>query len=407
MHTTDMRHPDSTPARAASAAHRGPTDPDVRLVLESITGVPATEGNSIDVLRNGDAIFPAMLEAIEQAEEFIEFLTFVYWQGDIAVRFADALSARARAGVEVRVLLDAYGAHPMDDGLLAEMRAAGCRVAWFRPVVSWKVWRIDSRTHRKLLICDDVVGFTGGVGIAEEWTGDARGPDEWRDTHFEVRGPAVHGLRAAFFDNWVEACGALDLDFAALRPAERQEQDAAIQVVRSCDSVGWTQVAMVLQTMLTLARDHIRLATAYFVPDDNCIELLCDAVARGVRVQVLVPGPHADQRVCQLAGQAVFSRLLDAGVEIWRYQPSMLHIKALVVDGAVACVGSANFNHRSMRQDDEICLLAHHAPTARKLADDFDADLERSERIAPGAWQARPLTQRVKEWFSRRFRRHL
>ena len=177
----------------------------VRRTLEGVLGVPATEGNRITVLRNGDEIFPAMLEAITSATVTIDLLTVVYWKGEIGTRFARALSNRARAGVRVRVLLDGWGAHPIDRDLVREMQQCGVRVQWFRPLRRFRPTEVGHRTHRKVLIVDESIGFTGGVGISDLWLGDARNPDEWRDTHFRVEGPAVDGLRAAFLDNWVES----------------------------------------------------------------------------------------------------------------------------------------------------------------------------------------------------------
>ncbi|MDQ3030384.1 MAG: phospholipase D-like domain-containing protein, partial [Actinomycetota bacterium] len=175
-----------------------------RRTLEGLVGVPATEGNQVDVLRNGDEIFPAMLQAIREATSTVDITTYVYWTGDIAKHFAKALSDRSRDGVRVRVLLDAVGAHAMSAELGEQMKDAGCHLEWFRPPTTWKVWETNNRTHRKVLICDEEVAFIGGVGIAKEWEGDARNPEEWRDTHLRVRGPAVDGLRAAFVGNWAE-----------------------------------------------------------------------------------------------------------------------------------------------------------------------------------------------------------
>ncbi|HEX2272859.1 MAG TPA: phospholipase D-like domain-containing protein, partial [Acidimicrobiales bacterium] len=176
-----------------------------RRTLEGLIGIPASDGNHVDVLRNGDQIFPALFDAIRSAESTIDFLTFVYWVGDIGREFADALAQRARAGVRVRVILDALGAYDLEDEVIETMRQAGVVVVKFRPVQKLKFWESNHRTHRKVLICDENVAFTGGIGIADEWRGDARDPSEWRDTHFRVRGPAVCGLRAAFVQNWAEA----------------------------------------------------------------------------------------------------------------------------------------------------------------------------------------------------------
>lgn len=390
---------------AVTRMHRPRESAGIAERIESVTGFPTTPGNRVDVLRNGVEIFPAMLDAIRSAERVIEFMTFVYWQGDIARRFADALAERARAGVTVRVLLDAYGAHPMDRALIERMREASCRVEWLRPLRR-RPGLIESRSHRKLLVCDGAVGFTGGVGIAAEWEGDARDPSEWRDTHFRVRGPAVAGLRAAFADNWIEAVGRLDVAPHQTRPAPL-EDGAPVQVIPSSDRVGWNPAALVLSVLVEQARERIRIATPYFTPATDLLDRLCAAVERGVEVTVLVPGEHIDSRLSRLAGEATFARLLECGAAIHRFEPSMLHQKLVLVDDRAACVGSANVNGRSMRQDDEISMVLYGAEPIGRLAADFEADLARSTRVDDTAWRARPWWQRLAEWFVWRFRRHL
>lgn len=380
-------------------------DPYIAERVEAVTGFPATPGNRVDVLRNGVEIFPAMLDAIRSAERVIEFMTFVYWKGDIARRFADALAERARAGITVRVLLDAYGAHPMDRALIERMREASCRVEWLRPL-STRPWKIESRSHRKLLICDNTVAFTGGVGIAAEWEGDARDADEWRDTHFRVQGPAVAGLRAAFADNWIEATGRLDVAPHEARP-EPRDDGAPVQVIPSSDRVGWNPAALVLTVLIEQARTRIRIATPYFTPATDLLDRLCAAVDRGVELELLVPGEHIDSRLSRLAGEAVFDRLLECGAAIYRFEPSMLHQKLILVDDRAACVGSANVNGRSMRQDDEISMVLYGEAAIAQLSADFEADLERSTRIPDAAWRERPWYRRLAEWCVWRFRRHL
>jgi cardiolipin synthase A/B len=367
----------------------------LRRSLEGILGVPATEGNLVEVLRNGDEIFPAMLEAISGAEHTIDFLTFVYWRGQIGTAFAEALSERARARVRVRVLLDAWGAHRIDRGLIHMMEDAGVRVRWFRPFHRLALTRANHRTHRKVMVVDEAIGFTGGVGIADEWKGDARNEHEWRDTHFRVRGPAVDGLRAAFLDNWIEADPEI-LDRAIDRfPEQPQAGDVIIQCVRGASEVGASDLSTLVSTLLELADRRIRITTAFFVPDDELTDRLCAASQRGVNVEILLPGPHADKRFVQLAGQSAYGPLLAHGVRIWHFQPSMLHAKIMTVDGRVANVGSANLNARSTELDEEINLVALDRPLARILDDQFDEDLERSEEIDPGRWEERSPGRRA------------
>ncbi len=364
--------------------------------LEGLIGVPATGGNRVEILRNGEEIFPAMLEAIRGAERFVDFLTFVYWTGDIAQDFADALAERAKAGVRVRVMLEAMGARTMNRELVADMEAGGAQVEFFRVPVTWRVWEVEHRTHRKVLIIDEEVGFTGGVGVAEEWMGDGRGEDCWRDTHFRVRGPAVDGLRAAFASNWIETGAALFDDDDSFVDAEHAG-DHCVQVLRSAAGIGWTDIALLFRVLVRTAQHHIRISTAYFTPDEQFLELLCDAAARGVEIDVLVPGPGADKRVVQLAGEATYQALVDCGIRVWCYQPSMLHAKVTTVDGAVAVVGSANVNSRSMARDDEVCLVLFEPDLVAELDADQTEDLRYSQRIDPAQWRRRNPAQRALE----------
>jgi cardiolipin synthase len=380
---------------------------EFRRTLEGVIGVPATEGNRIEVLRNGDEIFPAMLDAIAAAEHTIDFLTFVYWTGEIGSEFAQRLSERARAGVRVRVLLDAWGAHPMDRALIGEMEGSGVVVRWFRPLSRFRIGTLNHRTHRKVLIADESVAFTGGVGIADEWKGDARNPDEWRDTHFRIRGPAVDGLRAAFLDNWAETDPQLFDAEVDRFPVQPQPGDAVVQCVRGASETGWSDVATLLRTLLQSARDCVRITTAYFVPDGEITHQLCAAADRGVQVQILLPGPHADKRLVQVAGEARYPELLEHGIELWNFQPTMLHAKVMTVDGVVGNIGSANLNARSTSCDEEINVVTLDPELSRVLDAQFDEDLDRSIRIEEVRWEHRRLRQRavealvapVRRWF--------
>jgi cardiolipin synthase len=384
--TLDAAHPER--------ASQDRTD-EVRRALEGILGVPATEGNLVDVLRNGHEIFPAMLEAIAEADHTIDLLTFVYWRGRIGTRFAEALSERARSGVRVRVLLDAWGAHPIERDVIGMMEEAGVRVRWFRPLHRLEVSKANHRTHRKVMVVDEAIGFTGGVGIADEWDGDARSEHEWRDTHFRVRGPAVDGLRSAFLDNWIETDPEIFDPEVDRFPRQPQPGRSVIQCVRGASETGASDLSTLLLALLQIARERIRVTTAFFVPDDELTDRLCKASDRGVSVDILLPGPHGDKRFVQLAGQAIYESLLGHGVRIWHFQPSMLHAKVMTVDGLVASVGSANFNARSTELDEEINLVAFDPDLVRLLDDQFDDDLERSEEIEAGRWEGRSLGRRA------------
>jgi cardiolipin synthase len=382
----------STPPRAPVDSMK-----QARRTLEGVLGIPATEGNRIHVLRNGDEIFPAMLDAIDAAEHTIDFLTFVYWKGDIGTRFAQALCARARAGVRVRIVLDGWGARPIEMCLIDEMQDAGVHVRWFRPLRRFRPGEVNHRTHRKVLIVDESTGFTGGVGISDLWQGKARNPKEWRDTHFRVEGPCVDGLRAAFLDNWVETDPVL-FDRAYDRfPDQPKPGDTVVQCVRGASETGRSDVSTLFRTLLQIAERQVRITTAYFVPDGDLVASLCRAADQGVRVQILLPGPNADKRFVQLASEADYERLLANRIELWTFQPSMLHAKIMTVDGLIANVGSANLNTRSLSCDEEINLVAMDPRLVETLDDHFDEDLERSTPISPGRWRNRSLAQRAAE----------
>jgi cardiolipin synthase A/B len=372
----------------------------LRRRLEGLLGIPATEGNDLTLLRNGDRIFPAMLEAIRGAERTIDFLTFVYWKGEIAHEFAHALAERARDGVRVRVLLDAVGGRLIDSDLLDHMSQCGVVVEWFRRPV-WQgaplsPFKHNHRTHRKVLIVDEKVGFTGGVGIAEEWIGDARDEHEWRDTHVRIVGPAVDGLAAAFAQNWAETGRPLAEEPDTF-PEHEAKGTSVVQVARGSASVGWNDMATVFRVMIESATDRVTLQTAYFAPDEVFCDLLLDAVRRGVDVDVLLPGPHADKRVCQLTSESIYECLVDGGVRIWAFQPSMMHAKIMTVDGLATVIGSANLNRRSLAHDEEVVLSVFDPEVTRELESDFWADVDRSELINPVRWADRPLRQRAKE----------
>ncbi|MFF7052708.1 phosphatidylserine/phosphatidylglycerophosphate/cardiolipin synthase family protein [Streptomyces griseorubiginosus] len=368
----------------------------LRRRLERLIGVAATEGNELGPLRNGDRIFPAMLGAIRSARHTIDMMTFVYWRGEIARDFAAALADRARAGVRVRLLLDGFGAKEIEPSLLDLMDTAGVQVAWFRKPVWLSPFKQNHRCHRKALIVDEHTAFTGGVGIAEEWCGDARNPGEWRDTHVQVRGPAVDGIAAAFAQNWAECHDEL-FDERDRFTEHRQAGSSVVQVVRGSASIGWQDMQTLIRVMLASAEERFRLATAYFAPDAYFVDLLCDTARRGVRVEILLPGPHTDQRACQLAGQQHYRRLLEAGVRIRQYQPTMMHAKIITVDSVASLIGSTNFNRRSMDHDEEVMLAVLDETFTAALDQDYEADLEHSVDIELARWKRRPALQRAKE----------
>lgn len=347
----------------------------LRRAVQASIGELFSEGNTISVLRNGVEIFPEMLEAIAAAKRSIDFVTFVYWKGEIAQKFASALAEKSLEGVKVRVVLDGFGSLPMKEELVDTMREAGVLVEIFRPVLRWKLWESDHRTHRKILVVDGEVGFTGGVGIAEEWEGDARNPGEWRDTHFRIEGPAVLGLRAAFLTDWRDTNHVLEPgDVESGLPATPGDVDIA--VIDGSAQIGYSDAERVMEAVTLAARRRILIQTPYFNPTTEMRELLMAAVARGVDVDIILTGPHIDKRVSEVMAEEMYLPMLENGVRVWIYQPTLMHVKVFLVDGVLSLVGSTNVNRRSVEKDEEVALAVLDRATTRLLEQHFLEDLQ-------------------------------
>jgi len=374
---------------------------------EALTGAPVSHGNDAKLLINGDEIFPAYLGAIRDAEETVNLTTYAYWRGDIATEVADALCEKAGAGVECNVILDAVGAAQMDRKLVHKMRDAGVSVCFFRPPKPYAVRRLQYRNHRKLLIVDGTTGFTGGVGIAEEWTGNAQDPDHWRDTHVRVTGPVVRGLQGAFAENWLECTGDVLAGDRYLPYIEAIEDGGPMQVMRSSATVGDSNSEALIYLAVAAAKRSIELTSAYFVPRPAFTEALVEAAERGVHMRIIVPGSHIDKQFVRTAGRAAYDQLIDAGIEIHEYCPTMLHAKTLTVDESWSSVGSVNFDNRSFQLHDEATLCVQSERFAGQLHEVFESDLEASERIEPDEWRKRSMAQRARENVTKYARREL
>lgn len=301
--------------------------------------------------------------------------------------------------MRVRLLLDGFGSRLIEKDQLAMMEEAGVEVAWFRKPLYLSPLKQNHRCHRKVLITDEETAFTGGVGIAEEWCGDARDETEWRDTHVRVRGPAVDGLAAAFAQNWAECHDELFTDRDRFVDAT-QHGDAVVQVVRGSAGFGWQDMQTLLRVVLESAEERIRLTTAYFAPDAYFVELLCAAARRGVSVEILLPGPYTDKRVCQLAGQNFYEDLTACGVKIYQYQPTMLHTKVLTVDGVASLIGSTNFNRRSLEHDEEVMLAVLDRDFTVTLDGHFEEDVKKSTLIDGARWKRRSPCRGCARWRS-------
>lgn len=380
---------------------------DFLRATEAITMAPITHGNDIELFINGDEIFPAMIETMQGARSTLNFLSYLYWSGEIGSRIANVLCERAHAGVEVNVLLDAVGSAKMDRALIGNMNDAGVTFAYFRPPKPYALRRLNNRTHRKVLIVDGAVGMTGGVGIADQWTGNAQDPGHWRDTHVRVRGPIVRGLQGAFAENWLEATGDVLVGEGYLPRLEPICDDGAMQVVRSTAEVGDTNIEALYFLAVACARERLRLTSAYFAPRPAFVEALTDAAQRGVDVRILVPGPHIDKEFVRQAGRAVYEQLLEAGVRVFEYCPTMIHAKTLTIDGVWSSVGSVNFDNRSFQLQDEITLGVCSREFAGLLDEQFERDLERSEQVDVERWNGRGPLNRVSEAVTKVARREL
>ena len=375
-------------------------------MIEALTGAPLRLGNRVEVLRNGCRIFPAMLEAIAGAEHTIDFATYAYWTGDIAPEFANALCERAKAGVEVNVLLDAVGASKMDRSLVDELTDAGANVEWFRPPHWYTLEKMNNRTHRKILVVDGAVAFTGGVGIAEEWTGDCEDPDHWRDTHVRVEGPVARDILGGFLENWAEARRTI-LTGRHLPSVEGFDDGVRAQATRSSAKKGSTGAEQLFYAAIKAAQKKLWITTAYFAPRDAFVEVLVDAVERGVDVRLIVNGPYIDTELVRQAGHGSFGRLLDGGVRIFEYQRTMLHAKVTVIDGAWSTIGSMNFDNRSFSLNDELNLSIQDATIASEFEAHFEQDLADCEELTADAWRQRPLAKKAREAAASLIRREL
>ncbi len=382
------------------------SDPQFMRTMASVFGGRVEGGHSIETLINGDEIFPSMLAAIAEAEETINFLTYIYWSGDIAEVFANALADKAREGVQVRVLLDWVGSIPFEQRLIDIMEGAGVVVHRFRPLHWYSLDRVNNRTHRKLTIVDGTVGFTGGVGIGDEWQGDARNPDEWRDTHFRVVGPAVAEMQAAFAENWLEASNEV-LQGDLFYPEQPEAGDAYAQHVKSSPNGGSRSMHQMIVMALAAAESRIRIAMAYFVPDDVAIAQLLDARRRGVEIDVIVPSGETDVPMTRHASRYFWGPMLEAGIRIHEYQPTMYHTKVVIVDEFWSTIGSANFDDRSFRLNDESNLNVYDRDFALEQIADFDADLAQTREITLEEWQSRSLWQKFLDWAASHLRAQL
>jgi cardiolipin synthase len=372
-------------------------DPLYAPYVASLLGTELSTRNDFEVLTNGVQIFPAMLAAIDAAHRRISFETYIFDTGEMANRFTASLAAAAQRGVTVNLVIDAVGASSMEKKHMEQLRRAGCHVAEFNRPSWYSLEEINYRTHRKILVVDGEIGFTGGVGVADHWIGNADSKEHWRDTQVQARGPIVRLMEAAFYENFLEADGpaAPVLDLA---PPPAGDEGAAV-VVRSSPTGGSNDLKRLYLLSIAAAKRTLDITSPYFVTDESTLWALEDAVGRGVKIRILVEGEITDAKPVKYASRHVYERLLQQGIEIYEYQPTMMHTKTLMVDGIWSMFGSANFDNRSLELNDELNVAVSSRKLAARFLADFERDLKVSERLVLEQWRRRPTLEKVRERF--------
>ena len=371
--------------------------PAFAATLGAYTGTTVVGGNRVQVLLNGEEIFPAKLALIRSARRTINYAQYVFEDGAPAKEVAQALAERCSAGITVNVLLDAVGALSMPAEYRDEMQKAGCNVESFRPLSPFAIDRVNYRNHRRILVVDGLAGVTGGSGISGKWSGNGRQEGHWRDTDVKLEGPVVEQLQGAFAENWLEATG-IAIGGPEYFPRRRLDAkgDVDAQIVRSSPAGGSTAMYTMFLLALASAQHSIHITNPYFVPDDKMITTLVTAAEHGVKVKLLIPGA-IDHNLVRQASRSEFGRLLKSGVEIYEYRPALLHAKTMVVDGIWATVGSTNLDHRSFSLNEELNVAIYDVDIAQRLERVFEDDLRNSRQVRFEDWNHRGFASRFLE----------
>jgi len=374
----------------------GVLDPQFEREMGTLLGPAILPGNQVTALQNGDQIFPAMLKAIRAAQYTINFETYIYWSGRTGEEFAEALIERVRADVKIHLMLDWLGSQKMAPQLVERMQDAGVEIERYHPLHWYSLGKLNNRTHRKVLIVDGRIGFTGGVGIADQWTGHAEDPDHWRDMHFRIEGPVVAQFQAAFLDNWIKTTGRVlngDTYFPTLTPVA----GIKMHMFMSSPAGGSESMRLMYLMAITAAQRSIDIEAAYFIPDALMSRELIRARERGVRIRLLLPDKHIDSETVRIASKRAWGSLLEQGVEIHMYEPTMLHCKMLIFDQYMVSVGSTNFDMRSFELNDEASLNIYDSAFAQRMTEVFEADLKASTSYDFSRWKNRPLSEKMAE----------
>jgi cardiolipin synthase len=382
------------------AAFGPPDSPEFMRMLEVLTDAQVTRRSSIEVFTNGENYYEAELEAIRRAERNINLEAYIFQKGRVGDEFVKVLTERARAGVQVNLVLDAIGSFASWNSYFKELRAAGGRVCWYHPFKWYTLPRINNRTHRELIIVDGTVGFIGGAGFADHWRYPVKDHPRWRDSMFRVEGDAVANLQATFAENWLEASGEI-LAHKDYFPECKAEESTPTLIVNSSPSTGRSTRARILfQMLLASAQKSILITTPYFLPDRSARAEMVRAIReRGVKIQIIVPGKKSDHALTRNSSRRLYGDLLAAGAKIYEYNPTMIHAKTLVVDGIWSIVGSTNFDNRSFGINDEVNLAAFDEALAARITEDFEHDRADSRAVSYEEWQRRSIFERIHELF--------
>jgi cardiolipin synthase A/B len=372
-------------------------DEEFLATMAGATGVPLAPGNRLDLLNNGDAFYPAMLEAIRGAQMSITIEAYIYWAGEIGREFAEALAAKATEGVKVKILLDAVGSSTIGAEILTTLEAGGCQLAWYNPIRWYSLGRFNHRTHRKSIIIDGQAAFTGGAGIADHWRGNAEDPAHWRDMQIRLEGPAVTPLQTGFAQNWLQTTGELISGPLFYPPGPKRAGPLVVQTIMSSPESGASTVRTMYYLSIICARRSIYVANPYFVPDEAAIDALVDAKRRGVDVRIMVSGIHNDNWLARHNSVRLFGPLLRAGIDILEYNRTMLHHKTMVVDAAWATIGTTNFDNRSFAHNEENNVCFYDEAIACAMHETFLADMEACEPLTLAGWERRGISLRMGE----------
>jgi cardiolipin synthase len=364
--------------------------------VANLLGHRLTSNDSYVVLTNGDHAFPVMLAAIEHAKKRIALETYIYAGGEVGTQFSDALEAAARRGVRVHIVLDSVGSKKMSGDDEKRLEAAGAQIRWLNPLVSFQIEEINYRTHRKALVVDGEVAFVGGMGIADHWAHDEKDFPMWRDTMVEMHGPVVEDVEAAFNQNWIVVAGEVE---PVVEPARASPTGPGRSiVVWSAPQTGVNELKLLYLVAIAAARHSIDIESPYLIIDESSRWSIEEARRRGIHIRMLVEGDKTDAKTVKYASRSEYQSLLELGVEIAEYQPTMLHTKALVVDGVLSIVGSANFDNRSLELNDELNVAVFDRDLAARLEQDFENDLKKAKKLELESWRSRPLPERARDW---------